>query len=66
MLLRVKTVEKDGYDAIQLGFEDKKDKQHEWRKGSFQKAGVTPKRTLAEFKGFGKRLQVGLIHCLIF
>ncbi len=54
VVTQVKTVEKDGYDAIQLGFEDKKDKHTpNAEKGHFKKAGVSPKRHLAEFKGFG-------------
>ena len=54
------TVEKDGYDAIQLGFEDKKDKHTpNAEKGHFKKAGVSPKRHLAEFKGFGNEYKAG-------
>jgi len=56
----VKTVENDGYDAIQLGFEDKKEKHTtNPEKGHFKKAGVTPKRHLAEFKGFGNEYKEG-------
>jgi large subunit ribosomal protein L3 len=53
VVTQVKTVETDGYDAVQLGFVDKKDK-HTTKplQGHFKKAGVTPKRHLAEFKGF--------------
>ena len=50
---QVKTVETDGYAALQLGFEDKKEKHTiKPEAGHFAKAGVTPKRHLAEFKGF--------------
>ena len=50
---QVKTVETDGYAALQLGFEDKKEKHtSKPEAGHFAKAGVTPKRHLAEFKGF--------------
>ncbi len=60
MVTQVKTVENDGYDAIQLGFEDKKDKHTpSGEKGHFKKAGVTPKRHLAEFKGFGNDYKLG-------
>ncbi|MDD2243766.1 MAG: 50S ribosomal protein L3 [Dysgonamonadaceae bacterium] len=60
VVTQVKTAEKDGYDAIQLGFEDKKDKHTtNAAKGHFQKAGVTPKRHLAEFKGFGNTYKAG-------
>ena len=60
VVTQVKTVENDGYDAIQLGFEDKKDKHTpNGEKGHFKKAGVTPKRHLAEFKGFGDDYKLG-------
>lgn len=50
---QIKTHEKDGYDAIQLGFEDVKEKNvNNPRKGHFQKASVSPKRVLSEFKPF--------------
>lgn len=59
-ITQVKTVEKDGYAALQLGFEDKKEK-HTTRpeQGHFKKAGVTPKRHLAEFKGFEGEYNLG-------
>ena len=51
VVTQVKTVEKDGYAALQLGFEDKKEKHtNKAEAGMFKKAGVTPKRHLAEFK----------------
>ncbi|MGI6573738.1 MAG: 50S ribosomal protein L3 [Fermentimonas sp.] len=60
VVTQVKTVEKDGYEAIQLGFIDKKDKHTtNAEKGHFKKAGVTPKRHLAEFKGFTKEYEAG-------
>lgn len=50
---QVKTVENDGYKAVQVGFVDKKDKHTtKPEAGHFKKAGVTPKRHLAEFKSF--------------
>ena len=53
VVCQVKTVETDGYNALQLGFEDKKEKHTtQPEMGHFKKAGVTPKRHLAEFKGF--------------
>ncbi|MDR3137643.1 MAG: 50S ribosomal protein L3 [Tannerellaceae bacterium] len=53
VVTQVKTVEKDGYIAVQLGFEDKKEKHTtKAEQGHFSKAGVTPKKHLAEFKGF--------------
>ena len=46
-----KTAENDGYDAVQLGFMDKKEKHtNKAEKGHFEKAGVTFKRHLKEFR----------------
>ena len=46
-----KTVEKDGYEAVQLGFEDVSEKKlSKPELGHLNKAGVTPKKTLKEFK----------------
>ena len=51
VVTQIKSVEKDGYAAVQVGFQDKKEK-HTTKPlmGHFKKAGVTPKRHLAEFK----------------
>ena len=60
VVTQVKTVENDGYEAVQLGFQELKEKNTtKPMKGHFKKAGVTPKRHLAEFKGFEKPLQLG-------
>ena len=60
VVTQVKTVETDGYEAIQLGFEDAKEKHcTKPELGHFAKAGVAPKRHLAEFKGFGEAYKVG-------
>ena len=46
-----KTVENDGYNAVQLGFEDAKEKHlTKAEKGHFEKAGVALKRHLKEFR----------------
>lgn len=46
-----KTTAKDGYDAVQLGFGEKKAKQTKKpAAGHFKKAGVTPKRVLREYR----------------
>ena len=46
-----KTAEKDGYDAVQLGFMDAKEKHlNKPDKGHFEKAGVAPKKHLKEFR----------------
>ena len=46
-----KTAENDGYDAVQLGFIDAKEKQlNKPAKGHFEKAGVAAKKHLKEFR----------------
>lgn len=53
VVTQVKTVEKDGYNAVQLAFDDKKEK-HSTKAllGHFKKANTTPKRKVVEFKDF--------------
>lgn len=47
-----KTIEKDGYEAIQVGYEDKKENRcNKAEKGIFAKANVTPKYELRELNG---------------
>ena len=60
VVTQVKTVETDGYEALQLGFVEKKDK-HTTKPmaGHFKKAGVKPQRFLAEFKGFDGEHKAG-------
>ena len=51
VVTQVKTVEKDGYEALQLGYGEAKEKRTSApMKGVFAKAGTTPKQHLAEFK----------------
>ena len=53
VVTQIKTLEKDGYEAVQLGFQEKKEKHTtQPEMGHFKKAGVAPQRHLAEFKGF--------------
>ncbi len=48
---QVKTVENDGYAAVQMGFDDLKAKRvNKPMNGHFKKANVAPKRTLREFR----------------
>ncbi|BAG83357.1 MAG: 50S ribosomal protein L3 [Candidatus Azobacteroides pseudotrichonymphae] len=55
VVTQVKTVDKDGYEAVQVGFEDKKEKHTtKPERGHFKRAGVSFKRYLAEFKEQGK------------
>lgn len=50
VVTQVKNVEKDGYDSVQLAYEDRKAKNvSQAMQGHFKKAGTTPKRKLAEF-----------------
>ena len=50
VVTQIKTVETDGYAAVQVGFQDVKEKKVSAPLlGHFKKAGVTPKRHLAEF-----------------
>lgn len=60
VVTQVKTKEKEGYDAIQLGFVEAKEK-HTTKplQGHFKKANVTPKRHLVEFKGFEESYKLG-------
>ena len=60
MVTQIKNVEKDGYAAVQVGFQDIKEKNVSAPlMGHFKKAGVTPKRHLAEFAGFEQELNLG-------
>jgi large subunit ribosomal protein L3 len=53
VVTQVLTKEKNGYDAIQLSFEEKKEsKTNKPMKGHFAKAGTTPKKVVTEFTRF--------------
>ena len=60
IVTQVRTKEKDGYEAIQLAFEEKKEK-HTTKalKGHFAKAGITPKKYVAEFTRFEEIKEYG-------
>ena len=50
-VLQVKTAEKDGYSAVQIGFDDQKEQRvSKPDLGRFKKAGSTPKRFVKEFR----------------
>lgn len=52
VVMQKKTLENDGYEAVQLGYEDKKEKNaNRAEKGHAAKANTTPKRYLKEVKG---------------
>ena len=63
VVTQVKTVETDGYDAVQIGFEDTK--PHRVNKpmtGHFEKAGVALKKYVAEFRvEAGETYEVGQV-----
>lgn len=60
VVTQVKTVEKDGYDALQLAFDEKKEKHtSSAMQGHFKKAGTSPKRKLVEFRSFEEAKNTG-------
>ena len=61
VVTQVRTEEKDGYAAVQLAYDEKKEKHTSAAlKGHFKKANTTPKRKLAEFPNdFDKELRLG-------
>lgn len=60
VVVQKKTMECDGYDALQIGFEDKKEhRTNKPEKGHFKRAGVSPQKHLAEFRNFPEDLNEG-------
>ncbi|GET26518.1 50S ribosomal protein L3 [Prolixibacter sp. NT017] len=60
VVTQVKTIDTDGYEAIQLGFQDKKEKHSTKAElGHYKKAGTSPKRKVVEFNGFDEELKLG-------
>ena len=60
VVTQVRNDENEGYDAVQLAFDEKREKNTTSAlKGHFAKAKTTPKRKLAEFKGFESPLNLG-------
>lgn len=60
VVTQVRTDEKDGYAAVQLGFDDKSDKNvSSAAKGHFKKAGTSPKKKVVEFSGFDEEYKLG-------
>jgi large subunit ribosomal protein L3 len=60
VVTQVKTKETDGYQALQLAFDEAKEKNTtKPLSGHFRKAKTTPKRKLVEFKEFTKQLEIG-------
>ena len=60
VVTQVKTLEKDGYSAIQIAFGERREKSTPASlKGHFKKAGTTPKIKSIEFKDFEQDLNIG-------
>ena len=70
VVTQVKTIENDGYNAIQVGFGKKKEKHtSKPMQGHFTKAGVESQRVVAEFEGIegftykpGQQFKVSIFH----
>jgi len=60
VVTQVRTTEVDGYEAIQLGFDDKTEKSAtKAEMGHAKKAGTTVKRRVAEFQGYDEEYKLG-------
>lgn len=73
-VVQVKTLEKEGYNAVTLAYDEKKEKlTNKPEMGIFKKAGITPKKFLKEFKventgdfELGKELNVNVFEGIEF
>ena len=60
VVTQIKTIETDGYNAVQIAYDDKKEKRTpKAEQGHFKKANTLPKRKVIELKGFVKDWKVG-------
>ena len=61
VVTQIRTVEKDGYAAVQLAYDEKKEtRTTKALKGHFEKASTSPKRKLVEFENnFAQELKLG-------
>jgi large subunit ribosomal protein L3 len=60
VVTQIKTIENDGYKAVQLSFDDKKEKKTtKAMAGHFKKANTTPKYKIIELRGFMHEWNVG-------
>jgi len=60
VVTQIKTKENDGYEAVQIGFQTKKEKHTtKAMQGHFKKAAVAPQRFLAEFHDFENEVKLG-------
>lgn len=58
VVTQVRTIEVDGYEALQLGFDDKKS-ANKAEEGHAKKAGTVAKRKVVELQGFEKEYKLG-------
>nr|WP_321450463.1 50S ribosomal protein L3 [uncultured Carboxylicivirga sp.] len=60
VVTQIKTVETDGYEAVQLAFDEKREKStNQPEAGHFKKASTTPKRKVVEFAEFEQEFKLG-------
>ncbi|MBQ2321514.1 MAG: 50S ribosomal protein L3 [Bacteroidales bacterium] len=60
LVSQIKNIETDGYEAVQLAYDEKKEKNTTAPMlGHFKKAGIAPQRKLVEFRGFDQQLNLG-------
>lgn len=60
VVTQVKSQETDGYNSVQMGFDDKKEKNTSRAElGHFKKANTAPKREVVEFRNFDKEVNLG-------
>lgn len=60
VVTQVKTVEKDGYSALQVAFDDKKEKSsNKPELGHFKKANTAPKRKIVEIENVNPNVKLG-------
>ncbi len=60
VVTQLRTVDQDGYSAVQLAYDEKKEKNTtKSLQGHFKKANTTPKRKLVEFKTFEDEKALG-------
>lgn len=60
VVTQVRTIEVDGYEALQLGFDDKTEKHATKAElGHFKKAGTSAKRKVVEIKEFAGEYKLG-------
>lgn len=60
VVTQVRTEEVDGYNALQLGFDDKAEKRtNKAEQGHFKKAGTAPKKKVVEFRDFAGEHKLG-------